>query len=226
MSEAEYPQLVGLSKKERLVEAAAILIDREGTVDVPLEAIVKLAGCNQALVKYHFGNKEGLQIALLERDALRGVTRTRQLLASDLSPSEKVRRHIHATVRGYEICPYWNRLMHHLMTAGSEEAKARVAAFLVRPMMECHAELLRQGVEAGEFAPMNPLFFHLAIQGTCDQLFAARSSLALSLGRARVDTATREAFAAQIADLLLRGVCHQPPPRLAPSKAPRAKRSR
>lgn len=225
MTSISPPQVAASSKKERLLEAAAFLIDREGTVDVPLDAIVKLAGCNQALVKYHFGNKEGLLIALLERGALRGVARIRKLLDTDLPPAEKVRRHIRATVHAYASHPYWNRLMQYLMTSGSSEARERVSSFLVRPMMECHAELLRQGVESGDFAPMNPVFFHLVIQGTCDQLFSARSSLALGLGRERADEETREAFAAQVSDLILLGVSRGVPTRQR-KDAPTPKRVR
>lgn len=199
-------KVAAASKKERLIEATAYLIDREETVDVPLEAIVKLAGCNQALVKYHFGNKEGLLIALIERGSVRGVAQTRRLLETDLPPVEKLRRHIRGMIEGHAANPYWTRLTQYLMTSGSPEAREHVSTSFVRPMMDCHAELLRQGVDSGDFAPMNPVFFHLAIQGACDAMFSTRSALALGLGRDRADEKTRAAYAEQISNMVLDGL--------------------
>lgn len=195
-----------LRRRTRLLDAAAELISEQGTVHVPLSEIVARAKCNQALVKYHYGNKEGLLVALLSRDAGAGVRRLHRLLELDVPTAEKFRMHIAGTVRTYAEYPYWNRLMHFLIAEGTPEAREKVRKFLVEPVIEFHTALLAQGVKEGAFKPIDPIFFHLCIQGTCDQLFSARSSLRYGFGKEAVDEAMRKRFVDQITDLLLTGL--------------------
>ena len=194
-------------RRERLLDATAELIVEAGDVDVPLSAIVERAGVNQALVKYHFGNKEGLLVALLSRNAADGVRRLERLAAMELPAVDKFRRHIAGTVRTYAQVPYWNRLMHALMSDGSAEAQAEIGRNLVQPVMDFHTALLAQGVGEGAFRPMEPLFFHLLIQGTCDHLFSARASVRYGLGKSQVDEDTRTKFVEQITSVMLNGLC-------------------
>jgi AcrR family transcriptional regulator len=49
-----------------LVAAGDLMIERN-TTDVSLSEIAQKSGVNAALVKYHFGNKDGLLLALLAR---------------------------------------------------------------------------------------------------------------------------------------------------------------
>ena len=54
---------------EKLLVAASELMIERASIEVSLSDIAQKSGVNAALVKYHFGNKDGLLLALLARDA-------------------------------------------------------------------------------------------------------------------------------------------------------------
>ncbi|HMH70997.1 MAG TPA: TetR/AcrR family transcriptional regulator, partial [Bradyrhizobium sp.] len=59
---------------EKLLVAASELMIERSSIEVSLSDIAQKSGVNAALVKYHFGNKDGLLLALLARDAATEVT--------------------------------------------------------------------------------------------------------------------------------------------------------
>ena len=56
-----------------LVAAGDLMIERNST-EASLSEIAQKSGVNAALVKYHFGNKDALLLALLARDAAAEMT--------------------------------------------------------------------------------------------------------------------------------------------------------
>lgn len=53
--------------KERIIEAAEVLFAKQGYQGTSLREITEAAEANVAAVNYHFGSKEGLLIAILDR---------------------------------------------------------------------------------------------------------------------------------------------------------------
>ena len=45
---------------QRLIDAGAELFDKKGYHNVSIKEIGRLAGCNSALISYHFGSKQAL----------------------------------------------------------------------------------------------------------------------------------------------------------------------
>jgi len=60
---------------EKLLVAASELMIERSSIEVSLSDIAQKSGVNAALVKYHFGNKDGLLLALLARDAATEIRR-------------------------------------------------------------------------------------------------------------------------------------------------------
>ena len=70
------------STAEKLLVAASELMIERSSIEVSLSDIAQKSGVNAALVKYHFGNKDGLLLALLARDAATEMSQLEYLLAS------------------------------------------------------------------------------------------------------------------------------------------------
>src|SRR4029079_17503458 len=82
------PAATNPTAEKLLVAASALMIER-ASIEVSLSDIAQKSGVNSALVKYHFGNKDGLLLALLARDAETEVTNLEYLLAQPITPTAK-----------------------------------------------------------------------------------------------------------------------------------------
>ena len=102
-------------------------------------------------MKYHFGNKDGLLLALLARDAATEMSQLEYLLAQPITPTAKLKLHIAGIIRAYHQFPYMNRLIHYLLHESSAEAADEVSKFFVAPLLDFHRRLLAEGIKAGEF---------------------------------------------------------------------------
>ena len=82
---------------EKLLVAASELMIERASIEVSLSDIAQKSGVNAALVKYHFGNKDGLLLALLARDAATEMSQLEYLISQPITPTAKAasayRRH-------------------------------------------------------------------------------------------------------------------------------------
>src|ERR1700753_210793 len=76
---------------EKLVIAASELMIERSTIEISLNDIAQKSGVNSALVKYHFGNKDGLLLALLARGGAAEGSSLEYLLAQPTTPTAKLR---------------------------------------------------------------------------------------------------------------------------------------
>src|SRR6202158_702458 len=167
---------------EKLLVAASELMIERSSIEVSLADIANKSGVNAALVKYHFGNKDGLLLALLARDAATEVTHLEYLLAQPITPTAKLKLHIAGIIRAYHQFPYMNRLIHYLLHESSAEAADEVSKFFVAPLLDFHRRLLAEGIRAGEFRAIGPVLFYTSLIGACDHLFFGRHAMSRAPG--------------------------------------------
>jgi AcrR family transcriptional regulator len=167
---------------ERLLGAAGELMIARKSIEVSLSDIAQKSGVNSALVKYHFGNKDGLLLALLARDAATEMANLDTLMAQPISPTAKMKLHVAGIIKAYYQFPYMNRLIHYLLHESSTEAADEVSKFFVAPLLDFHRRLLAQGVAAGEFRAIDPVLFYTSLIGACDQLFFGRHAMSRAAG--------------------------------------------
>jgi AcrR family transcriptional regulator len=179
---ASRPQAAKNTTAEKLLMAASELMIERSSIDVSLSDIAQKSGVNAALVKYHFGNKDGLLLALLARDAATEVANLEYLLAQPIPPTAKLKLHVAGIIRAYRRFPYMNRLIHYLLHETSEEAAGEVSKFFVAPLLDFHRRLLAEGIRAGEFRKIDPVFFYTSLIGACDYLFFGRQAMSRASG--------------------------------------------
>jgi AcrR family transcriptional regulator len=170
------------STAEKLLIAAGELMIERSSIEVSLSDIAQKSGVNAALVKYHFGNKDGLLLALLARDAATEMAQLEYLLAQPMTPTAKLKLHIAGIIRAYHQSPYMNRLIHYLLHESSAEAADEVSKFFVAPLLDFHRRLLAQGIQCGEFRKIDPVLFYTSLIGACDHLFFGRHAMSRASG--------------------------------------------
>jgi AcrR family transcriptional regulator len=170
------------STAEKLLVAASELMIERSSIEISLSDIAQKSGANAALVKYHFGNKDGLLLALLARDAATEMTNLEYLLVQPITPTAKLKLHIGGIIRAYHRFPYMNRLIHYLLHESSAASADEVSKFFVAPLLDFHRRLLAEGVSRGEFRLTDPVLFYTSLIGACDHLFFGRHAMSRATG--------------------------------------------
>lgn len=170
------------STAEKLLVAASELMIERSSIEISLSDIAQKSGANAALVKYHFGNKDGLLLALLARDAATEMSNLEFLLAQPITSTAKLKLHIAGIIRAYHRFPYMNRLIHYLLHETSASSADEVSKFFVAPLLDFHRHLLAEGVSRGEFRQTDPVLFYTSLIGACDHLFFGRHAMSRATG--------------------------------------------
>ena len=189
-----------------LLEAASQLMRDRDTLDISLSELSAKSALNAGLVRYYFGSKDGLLRALLERDITPGLENLRALVVIDRSPTAKIRSHIQALISFYYGFPYTNRLLMKMMREGSAQDTQALADAYVKPFTDAYEEVVRQGVNAGEFKYVDPKILYFNIIGACDTFFSARVVLRHCYGIESVREDFRRDYVRQTTDLILNGL--------------------
>ena len=164
-----------------MTAAHDLFVERAGN-GATVSDIAGRAQVNVAMVKYCFGNKDGMLDALLERvlDGLSGEIQ--QLAELDLPPDEKLRRHVAEIIRNYVRYPYVNRLMNERLLSADPGAVDRISASFAGPAREWYAQLLQDGQRLCGWRQIDPTLFFFIVVGVCEFLFSARPLLERAFG--------------------------------------------
>ena len=192
--------------REQLLEAASQIMREGDTIDLSLSELSLRAGLNSALVKYYFGNKNGLMQALLDRDMGEIVHGLEALVAKDMPPEEKLRRHIGAVIDTYYAYPYLNRLLMRMIRDSAPVEAARIAERYLRPISRVYDQLINEGVKAGKFLPVDPQLFYFTVTGAADRFFTARQVLKHCYDQEDISPEMRDSYREHSIALIMRGL--------------------
>lgn len=196
-----------VSSRVVLLNAASSLMIERGTIEISLSEIARYSGLNSALVKYYFGTKQGMMLALVEDVLGRGLEQLEGLLTMPLDPIEKLKLHVKGIITVYFRYPYINRLIHYLFE--DPAAGLEVATTISKPLAETQRKLLEEGIEAGLFKPIDPMLFYFIILGACDHLFYAQHMLRVAFGVEQIDDDLRRRYSDTLLDMILNGLLQE-----------------
>lgn len=195
----------GGTGRAQLMQAACRLMAERGTVDISIHEIAQAAGMSSALIKYHFGHKEGLLMAVLEKVIGDSIARLQILVERRIPPTEKLRLHVEGVLNVYARHPYVNRLIHCLLASG-EEARERISHAIVTPLLAAQARILAEGAASGDFRPVDPTYFYFHLVGACDHLFYGHYALHYAFGTEEITETLRQRYAAHLVGTILDGI--------------------
>jgi AcrR family transcriptional regulator len=154
--------------QDRLIAAAETLLRELPPARVTIARIAQEAGADPALVRYYFGDRMALLLAVADRVTHQGATHkaSGNAALSD-APDVALGDQIRQTLEFVRSAPFLNRLMtEELANAGDDASRERV-----RAMNADHVAFYRRVLKADAGATMqavNPLFLHLMVLGASD----------------------------------------------------------
>lgn len=134
---------------QRLLDAGAELFDKKGYHNVSIKEIGRLAGCNSALISYHYGSKQALYQAIIENQ-LQAIQQLQERLEEEgLPPLERLKEYLHTILKS-QLDPKRHMIIlyQELITPSgllSSDSWSRLSR-----MGDYVQQLLTQAVEQGE----------------------------------------------------------------------------
>lgn len=201
----EIPEETPLPTKSRIVAAAIEAFSSDGYEGASTRQIATLAGENQGLITYHFGNKENLWKAAV--DALFGGFRTqlqtRAEVLADADPATRIRLLIYFLVRYAAAHPEQMQLMVQEGKADSPRTEWLVDRH-IRPMYEFFEEVVCEAQTAGALPEVPVVHLFYTLIGATSLIFTHAPECRRLTGRDPMDEAMIEAHAEAVASLILR----------------------
>lgn len=177
------------------------------TVEVGILDIAARAEVNHGMIRYYFGNKEGMLLALLDRDVGVRIRQMNALFRLGLTPTERMRIHLEGILDTYYQIPYLNRLIQLMVRDASTERVHHIAEELLKPIAHAQHRIIQEGIAEGQFRDIDPKLFYFNTIGSADGLYANRFTLSAVFGGiAAADDSLHERYKQQTVETLMSGL--------------------
>ncbi len=194
-----------VSGRQALLDATLELLGESGA-QLTLREVAERAGVRSTLVHYHFGSRDELLSAALER--ISGQVREQLGAAAALEGGAETRLKaiVRQVVRIFGAHPYLPRLAIEQVLAPDHRSADRFAAEIAGPNVRLLADVLARGSASGELRRVDPHHCIPMIMGTCAWFFLAAPLVERLFGLSPGDPDTAEAFAEHAADFVWRAL--------------------
>ncbi len=138
--------------RDRLIEVARQLFARKGVENTTMLDIANASEKGRRTIYTYFKNKREIHQAVIERESEQIVSRQRQILDSDTSATGKLIDFMRARLEIVK-CPTGRFLSENVADMLRLERAEKTRRLAAKKEVEILREILREGVEAGEFSP-------------------------------------------------------------------------
>ncbi|MCF1593958.1 TetR/AcrR family transcriptional regulator [Streptomyces muensis] len=184
-------------RREELLRAAVEQIEARGVAAVRIADVASALDVSNALVLYHFATKEKLVAAAFAHAAEGDLARLRRILGRRTTALRRLR----TAVRWYAPTGQakgWRLWIEGWAGALREPALQEVTRDLDRQWKGAIAEVITQGVAAGEFVCADPSGTALRLTALLDGLAVQLTSYRGAVSRARAQEWVDEALAREL----------------------------
>ncbi|MEU1271792.1 TetR/AcrR family transcriptional regulator [Streptomyces sp. NPDC002144] len=184
-------------RREELLRAAIEQIEARGVAAVRIADVASALGVSNALVLYHFSTKEKLVAAAFTHAAEDDLAHLRKLLGRRTTALRRLR----SAVRWYAPTGQakgWRLWIEGWAAALREPVLQEVTRDLDRRWKAALAEVIAEGVAAGEFRCPDPLGTALRLTALLDGLAVQLTSYPGAVSRARAQEWVDEALAREL----------------------------
>lgn len=202
------------SRKTRgmILDGALVEFAGKGFDGARIDEIALRAGVNKNLLYHHFGSKDGLFTALLERtyDTIRKRQKDLQLRGMD--PADGMRKLVLFTGRIWIQFPQFLRLLQsENLNAGRHVRESREIQRMYNPLLDTINDLLQRGTRTGLFRKgIDPIDLYISISALTAHYISNSHTFEAIFGR-RLMTPQRLAQRLQhAADMVLRYLLVKP----------------
>jgi len=150
------------ASRDAILQAALAEFAQEGLAGARMDAIAAAAGVNKALLYYYFHDKESLYGALLDDLFRRLKKRVVRALDAPGSAGERLLSYVRAHFDTVAESLHYARLFQgELMSAGRGGSPhlTRIVEEYIRPISARVLGVLQEGIEGGEFRPVDIIQF-------------------------------------------------------------------
>ncbi|MFD8569434.1 TetR/AcrR family transcriptional regulator [Streptomyces sp. NPDC059639] len=184
-------------RREELLRAAIEQIEVRGVAAVRIADVASALGVSNALVLYHFSTKEKLVAAAFTYAAEDDLAHLRKLLGRRTTALKRLR----AAVRWYAPTGQakgWRLWIEGWAVALREPALREVTGGLDKQWKAALAEVVAEGVAAGEFSCPDPMATALRLTALLDGLAVQMTTYGGAVSRARTQEWVDEALAREL----------------------------
>ncbi len=143
-----------------ILQAAIREFAREGIAGARTDAIATSAKVNKALLYYYFRDKDALYGAALEQVFRERDQHLMPILAENIPPGEKLLRYVAAFFDFLASHPQHREMVQREMFNMPRRSQSlRIVKTYMKPMFERLQAVLREGIDAGVFRPVDPMQF-------------------------------------------------------------------
>ena len=142
--------------RELILEAARRCFARKGYYRTSMDDIVAESGLSKGTLYWHFENKRALFLALFDRLMGEVFAPTEEIMSGDAPVSERLRRLGVAVSEAIAAHPEFAAVpANFLLELWQDEEFARHYLAMLESLVEQTEALLQEGIERGEFRPMD-----------------------------------------------------------------------
>jgi TetR/AcrR family transcriptional regulator len=159
----------GAGSRERLLKAATAEFAQKGLLGARVDVIARMAKINKQLIYYHFGDKQGLYLAVLEHVYEDIRVKERALNLADCDPETAMARLVGFSFDyDNENRDFVRLLTNENILKGRHARRSKRIRQTRSPLVKLIEETLRRGVKAGVFRRgVDPVQLYISMAGLC-----------------------------------------------------------